>query len=145
MKKQLLFCALAGVMMACQQESDIQPNSVTLASEVVGTYRTNLYLDPSYVATSAEQMPVTELRAESDSAVTLVYTKQYSPRASRLIEHILLSRHPTGIELRSAGSVIGTLETDRIFTDNGMEKQGKLLRLNVQKNTQNSLTFVGAK
>lgn len=145
MKKPLLFCTLIAVMTACQQEADIQPNSMTLASEVVGTYRTNLYLDPSYVATSAGQMPVMELKAESDSMVSLVYTKQYPSESSQLIEHILLSRQTTGIQLRLAGSVIGTMETDRIFTNNGMEKQGQLLRLNVQNDTQTSLTFAGVK
>lgn len=145
MKKQLLFCTLIGIMTACQQETDVQPNSVTLASEVVGTYRTNLYLDPSYVATSADQMPVMELKAESDSTVTLLYTKQYPTKTSQLIEHVRLSRQPTGIQLRSAGVVIGTMETDRIFTDNGMEKQGQLLRIHVSNDAQNSLIFAGAK
>ena len=50
MKNRLLFCSFVGMLTACQQEADIQPSSLTLASEVVGTYRTNFYLDPSCVA-----------------------------------------------------------------------------------------------
>jgi hypothetical protein len=145
MRKQLLFCTLLGTMAACQQETDIQPNSLTLADEAVGTYRTNFYLDPSCVNTPVDRMPVTELRAESDSSVTLVYTKLYPAKTNQSLEHVALSRQATGIQLRLAGSVIGTLEADRVFTNNGMEKQGKLLRLNLPDTGKNSLTFAGAR
>ncbi len=145
MKNRLLFCALAGVLTACQQEADIQPTSTTLAGEVVGTYRTNFYLDPSCVAMSAGQMPYTELKAESDSSVTLVYTRLYPAKTSQFIKHVALSRQPNSIQLRVADSSIGTLQTDRIFTNNGMEKQGKLLRINVQDSRQNGLNFTGFK
>ena len=145
MKNRLLFCALAGVLTACQQEADIQPTSTTLVGEVVGTYRTNFYLDPSCVAMSAGQMPYTELKAESDSSVTLVYTRLYPAKTSQFIKHVALSRQPNSIQLRVADSSIGTLQTDRIFTNNGMEKQGKLLRINVQDSRQNGLNFTGFK
>jgi len=145
MKKQLLFCALIGTLTACQHEEDIQPNSTSLASEVVGTYRTNFYLDPSCVAISAGQMPYAELKAQSDSTVTLVYTKLSPVKTSRLIENVSLSRQANGVQLRVANSSIGTLQTDRVFTDNGMEKQGKLLRINLQSDPQEILFFAGVK
>lgn len=134
MKNRLLFCLLAGLLTACQQEAAIQPNLPTLTGEVVGTYRTNFYLDPSCVAMSADQMPYTELKAESDSSVTLIYTRLYPVKFSQFIEHVSVSRQPSGVQFRVADSSIGTLQTDRIFTNNGMEKQGKLLRINVQDN-----------
>jgi hypothetical protein len=145
MKNRLLFCAFAGLLTACQQETDIQPGSSTLAGEVVGTYRTNLYLDPSCVAMSADQMPYAELKAESDSSVTLVYTKPYPAKTSQSISRVALSRQSNSIQLRVADSSIGTLQTDRIFTNNGMEKQGKLLRINIQNDRQNGLYFAGFK
>lgn len=145
MKNRLLFCSFIGVMTACQQEADIQPSSSTLAGEVAGTYRTNVYLDPSCVAISSDQMPYTELKAESDSSVTLVYTRQSPAKVSQSIEHVALVRQPTGIQLRVANSSIGTLQTDRIFTNSGMEKQGKLLRVNIQGDPQTSLYFAGFK
>ncbi|GAB3778985.1 hypothetical protein GCM10028818_28970 [Spirosoma horti] len=145
MKKRLLFCALLGTLTACQHEGDIQPNATSLASEVVGTYRTNFYLDPSCVAISAGQMPYAELKAQSDSTVTLVYTKLSPVKTSRLIENVSLSRQANGVQLRIANSNIGTLQTDRVFTDNGMEKQGKLLRINLQSDPQETLYFAGVR
>ncbi|AKD57965.1 hypothetical protein [Spirosoma radiotolerans] len=145
MKKRLLFCSLLGMLTACQHEGDIQPNSTSLASEVVGTYRTNFYLDPSCVAISAGQMPYAELKAQSDSVVTLVYTRLSPVKTSRLIENVSLSRQANGVQLRLANANIGTLQTDRVFTDNGMEKQGKLLRIDVESDSQDFLTFAGVK
>ena len=145
MKNRLLFCALASLLTACQQEVAIQPDLPALTAEVVGTYRTNFYLDPSCVAMSADQMPYTELKAESDSSVTLIYTKLYPVKVNQSIEHVIISRQPTGIQFRVADSSIGTLQTDRIFTNNGMEKQGKLLRISIQNNPQSSLYFAGFK
>lgn len=145
MKKQLLFCALIGTLTACQHERDIQPNSTSLASEVVGTYRTNFYLDPSCVAISAGQMPFAELKAQSDSTITLIYTRLSPVKTSRLIENVSLSRQANGVQLRVANSSIGTLQTDRVFTNNGREKQGKLLRINLQSDPQDLLFFTGVK
>jgi len=145
MKKRLLFCSLLGTLTACQYEGDIQPNATSLASEVVGTYRTNFYLDPSCVAISAGQMPYAELKAQSDSTVTLIYTKLSPVKTSRLIENVSLSRQTNGVQLRVANSNIGTLQTDRVFTDNGMEKQGKLLRINLQSDPQETLYFAGVR
>ncbi len=145
MTKRLLLSSLAGLLTACQGEADIQPNSLSLSGEVVGTYRTNLYLDPSYVAIPADKMPYAELKAESDSSVTMIYTKLYPAKFSQSIEHISLRRQPEGFQLRVADSSIGTLQADRIFTNNGMEKQGKLLRLNIENKPQISLYFSGFK
>lgn len=141
MKKRLLFCSTIAVLAACRQETDIQPTSLSLANEIAGTYRTNVYLDPSTVATPANQMPYAVLKAESDSNVTIMYTTSYPTKASQTIEHVLLSRQADGIQLRLGNASIGTMQTDRIFTNNGMEKQGQLLRLT----GRNALEFVGAK
>jgi hypothetical protein len=145
MKKRMLFWAFAGLLTACQREADIQPSSLSLASEVAGTYRTNFYLDPSCVAIPAGQMPVAELKAESDDKVTVVYTKLYPAKTSQFIEHVSLAREAESVQLRLADSTIGTLQTDRVFTNNGMEKQGQLLRLSVQNNPQLILSFAGYK
>lgn len=145
MTKRLLLCSLVGVLTACQREADIQPGMSSLSGEVIGTYRTNLYLDPSYVAIPADKMPYAELKAESDSSVTMIYTKQYPVKSSQSIEHISLRRQPEGFQLRVADSSVGTLQTDRVFTNNGMEKQGKLLRINVANEPQVSLFFSGFK
>ncbi|GAB4026281.1 hypothetical protein [Spirosoma koreense] len=143
MKNHLLFWALAGVITACQQEAEIQPGTSSLAGEVVGTYRTNVYLDPANVAISISQMPYAELKAETDSSVTMVYTKLYPAKTSQLIEHVSLVRRANGIQLRLADSSIGMLQTDRIFTNNGMEKQGKLLRIGGQTGSSNGVSFTG--
>ena len=144
MNRHLLFCALLGLLTACQHEGDIQPAAASLAGEVVGTYHSNFYLDVSCVAIPADKMPYAQIKAESDSSVTLIYTKLYPAKTSRSFEHIKLLRQSAGIQLRMADSTLGTLKTDRIFTDNGMEKQGKLLRVTVQ-DPQNFLYFAGVR
>lgn len=145
MKKRLLFCTFLGALTACQRESDIQPKSTTLSNEVAGTYQTNFYLDPSCVALSANQMPYAELKAESDSTVTLVYTRLYPNKVVNRVPHINLTRQMDAIVFRVADSSVGTLQTDRIFTNNGMEKQGKLLRISMQNNPQSPFYFAGFK
>lgn len=143
MKKQLLFCSLIGALTACQHESDIQPNTSSLAGEAVGTYRTNFYLDPSYATLSQSQMPYVELKQESDSNVTLLLTRQYPASETQVIPHVLLQRKANGVELRIANTRVGTLQTDRVFTSNGMEKQGQLLRLTAQDSSVSE--FIGVK
>lgn len=143
MIKRLLFCSLASALTACQREADIQPNASSLAVEVAGTYHTNVYLDPSCVAIPVGKMPYAELKAESDSSVTLVYTKLYPDKASQSVEHVLLRRQSDGVQLRVNGLPVGTMQTDRIFTDNGMEKQGKRLQVTVSRDSQNSVYFSG--
>ena len=145
MNQRLLLFAFLAAATACQRETDIQPNAQTLAGEVAGTYQTNVYLDPSCVALSASQMPYAELQTESDSTVTLVYTKQYPAKSSQRIPNVVLNRQTDGIQLRVADSSIGTLQTDRIFMNNGMEKQGKLLRISLLNDPQRSFYFAGYK
>ena len=141
MTKRLLFCSLVGILVACQRETDIQPTSSSLANEVAGTYRTNVYLDPANLATPTDQMPYTVLKAESSNSITLTYTELYPTKMSQVVEHISLNRQAEGVQLQVANSIIGTLQTDRAFTNNGMEKQGKVLRLT---NGQAVPTFVGS-
>ncbi len=145
MIKRLLFCSLVGTLTACQHEADIQPNASSLAGDVAGTYHTNVYLDPSCVAIPADKMPYAELKAESDSSITLIYTTLYPAKASQSIEHISLYRQPDGVQLRVADLNMGTLQTDRIFTNNGMEKQGKRLQINVGRDSANPVYFSGFK
>lgn len=145
MKTQLLFLAFAGLLTGCQRETDIQPGSLSLAGEAAGNYRTNFYLDPSCVAIPAEQMPFAEVKAESEDRVTIVYTSRYPTTTTQRIEHILVAREAESIQLRIADSVIGILQIDRIFTNNGMEKKGQLLRINALDNPQLSLSFIGYK
>jgi hypothetical protein len=141
MNPRLLLFALFAAATACQRESDIQPNAQTLAGEVVGTYRTNVYLDPSGVALSAGQMPYVELQAESDSTVTLIYKERFPDTSSLQVLNVIVKRQANVIQLRQAGLTIGSFQTDRIFLNNGMEKQGKLLRISLQ----NHLDFAGFK
>lgn len=144
MKKPLLFSTV-WLLLACQPEGGIAPTATSLAGEVTGLYRTNVYLDPSCVAIPTDQMPYVELKAESDNSVTLVYTKFYPAKASQLVEHVTLRRQNEAVELRLAGASIGTFQTDRIFTNNGMEKQGQLLRISVQTDSQNPVYFSGSR
>jgi hypothetical protein len=145
MNSRLLLLALLAATSACQRDTDIQPGAQTLAGEVAGTYQTNAYLDPSCVALGGDQMPYVELKTESDSTITLVYTKRYPVKSSQRIANIALNRQADAIQLRVADSSVGTLQTDRIFTNNGMEKQGKLLRVSLQTDSKRSLYFAGFK
>lgn len=145
MNYRLILLAILATASACQREADIQPGAQTLADEVAGTYQTNAYLDPSCVALGTDQMPYVQLKTESDSTITLVYTKLYPVKSSQRIPNIALNRQADAIQLRLADSSFGTLQTDRIFTNNGMEKQGKLLRVSLQTDPQRSLYFAGFK
>ncbi|SOD95874.1 hypothetical protein [Spirosoma fluviale] len=144
MKKRLLFCSFVGILTACQREGDIQPTLTTLTGEVVGTYRTNFYLDPS-IALSSGQLPYAEIKAESDSTVTLVIHRPAPAQTDWTIQHVSLSRQSTNIQLNVGSSTIATLQNDRVFTSNGMEKEGKLLRITLQDGSESTLSFSGAK
>ncbi|GAB3500653.1 hypothetical protein GCM10027341_26300 [Spirosoma knui] len=144
MKTQLLVCALAACLMSCQQDHDIQPNA-SLVGHVAGTYKTNVFLDPSRVAMPAGQLPCVELTPESDSTVTLVYTRSASANDRTKIPQIGLSRQADAILLKTADASIGTLQTERIFTNSGMEKQGQLLRLSIVKEPDTLFNFAGVK
>jgi hypothetical protein len=145
MRPRLLLLALLATTMGCRHETDIQPTAQTLADEVVGTYHTNVYLDPSCVALSAGQMPYVAVKAESDSSVTLQLVKRYPIASTQRMTNVVLSRQADVIQLRSAGTSIGTLQTDRVFDNSGMEKQGRLLRVSVSSAGQQSLPFSGFK
>ncbi|WP_080237638.1 hypothetical protein [Spirosoma rigui] len=145
MNPRLLLIALVATATACEHETAIEPTAQTLAGEVAGTYHTNVYLDPSRVALSASQMPYAELKRESDSTVTLLYTKRYPAAGTVRIPNVVLNRQPDLIQLRVADSSIGTLQTDRVFTDNGMEKQGKLLRVSLPTGDRQNQPFTGFK
>ncbi len=145
MNQRLLLFAFLATATACQQGTDIQPTAPMLAGEVAGTYKTNVYLDPSCVALPAAQMPYVELQTESDSTVTLIYTRLYPAKSSQRISNVSLSRQVDAIQLRVADSSIGVLQTDRVFMNNGMEKQGKLLRISMQNDPQQPLYFAGFK
>ena len=143
MNQRLLLFALLVAATACQWENEIQPTAQTLSGEVAGTYRTNVYLDPSCVALAADKMPYTELRAESDSTVTLTYTNLYPVRSSERIPNVTLHRGVDAIHLHVADTSIGTLQTDRIFMNNGMEKQGSLLRVSFRSDPRRPVYFAG--
>ena len=83
------------------------------------------------------------LKQESDSSVTFIYTKLYPTKSSQSIEHIRVRRQAEEIQLRLDDLNVGLLKTDRIFTNNGMEKQGQLLRITLQNDAQNGLYFAG--
>ncbi|ADB41563.1 hypothetical protein [Spirosoma linguale] len=144
MKKRLLFCSFVGILTACQREGDIQPTSTTLTGEVVGTYRTNFYIDPS-VALSAGQLPYAEVKAESDNKVTLVFHQPALAQKDRVVQHVSLSRRANSIQFNVSSSTIATLQADRVFSDNGMEKEGQLLRITLQDGSESTLNFSGAR
>ena len=132
MKKQL-FCLLLSSLAACTPESDVQPSVSTLAGEVSGTYQTNPYVNPSCVAIPASQMPTVTLRPEADGGVSLVYAYQFPKPGSQQLTGVSLSRRAdSAVQLIHGDAVLGTVQIDRVFTSNGMEKQGKLLRVTVQ-------------
>lgn len=133
MKKQLLFCLLLSSFAACRQENDVQPSPRTLADEVSGLYRTNPFVNPSCVAIPASQMPTITLRPESDGVVSLVYASYFPKPGSQRLTGVLLSRRAdSAVQLTLGNVVLGVVQTDRVFTNNGMEKQGELLRVNTQ-------------
>lgn len=145
MNKQLLFCALVASLTACQQDGDIEPSKSSLIEDVAGTYHTNVFLDPSSVAVLDNEMPYAELKAESDSTVTVTYTKLSPAQEIKQIQHVNISRQADTIFLKVDGITIGTLQPDRVFTNSGMEKQGRLLRLSIQQEDNNALNFAGAR
>ncbi|MEZ0543009.1 hypothetical protein [Fibrella arboris] len=144
MKKALLFSTLVFLSAACSRSNDVAP---TLAGEVSGTYLTNGFLDILCIALPANQMPAVTLTPETDAAVTLTYLRKYPTAQSQTFTHLQLTRlTDNSIQLAQQGQVIGTVQTDRAFNSNGMERQALVLR--VQANTtdpQTAITFTGAK
>ena len=144
MKKALLFSTLLFMSAACSRSNEVAP---TLAGEVAGTYLTNGFLDYLCIALPAGQMPTVSLTPETDVAVTLTYLTRYPVARSQRITHLQLTRlSDSSIQLSQSGRVIGTVQTDRAFNTNGMERQALVLR--VQANStdpQTAITFTGAK
>ncbi|WP_375443324.1 hypothetical protein [uncultured Fibrella sp.] len=144
MKKALLFSILLLVSAACSRSNDVAP---TLAGEVSGTYLTNGFLDYLCIALPANQMPTATLTPETESTVTLTYLRKYPTAQSQAFPHLQLTRlADKSIQLSRQGQVFGTVQTDRAFNTNGMERQALVLR--VQSNPsdpQDAITFTGAK
>lgn len=136
MKQLIIFITLLGLM-ACQSNTDVAPALAT--SEIAGTYQTNAFLDYRYLALPASQMPTVTLRATATNTLTLVWNQSLPKAGVQTLVGITLVQQPDqGIELMQAGQVIGSIKTNRVFTDSGMETQGKLLRLSTL-----NLTFSG--
>ncbi|MBO0950224.1 hypothetical protein [Fibrella forsythiae] len=143
MKKALLFSTLLFVSAACSRNNDVAP---TLASEVAGTYLTNGFLDILCIALPANQMPAVTLTPETEAAVTLTYLRQYPTAQSQTLTHLQLTRlADKSIQLTQQGQVLGTVQTDRAFNTNGMERQALVLRVQTNANPQTAITFTGAK
>lgn len=144
MKKALLFSSLLFLSAACSRSNDVAP---TLASEVSGTYLTNGFLDYLCIALPADQMPTATLTPETDAAVTLTYLTKYPTAQSQTFTHLQLTRlADNSIQLAQQGNVLGTVQTDRAFNANGMERQALVLRVQANANDpQTAITFTGAK
>ncbi len=144
MKKVLLFSTLLFLSAACSRSTDVSP---TVAGEVAGTYLTNGFLDYLCIALPADKMPTATLTPESDATVTLTYLRRYPVEQSQTFPSLQLTRlTDKSIQLTRQGQVLGTIQTDRAFNANGMERQALVLR--VQANTRDPLTaitFTGAK
>ncbi|RIV27535.1 hypothetical protein DYU11_04315 [Fibrisoma montanum] len=145
MKTQLLFFGLLSGLVACQNDGDIQPTT-TLASEVVGTYQTNQFIDVLTLPVPSDKMPTVELKAESANEVTLIVTKRFPSRETWTLTHAVLSRQPDqSIAITAQGVPVGTLQKDRVFMDNGMEIQGRVLRIRLSGTSvsDEELNFTG--
>lgn len=144
MKKALLFSTLLYLLAGCRSSNDVAPS---LAGEVAGTYLTNGFLDYLCVALPADQMPTATLTPESDAAVTLTYLIKYPVVKPQTFAHLQLTRLPDkSIQLSQPGRVIGSIQVDRAFNSNGMERQALVLRIQANiSDTQTAITFTGAK
>lgn len=144
MKKALLFSALLFLTAACSPGNDVAP---TLAGEVSGTYLTNGFLDYLCIALPPNQMPTATLTPETDATVSLTYLQKYPEVKSLVFSHLQLTRLPDNrVELTRQGQVIGTIQTDRAFNTNGMERQALVLRVQASISDQQAvILFTGAK
>lgn len=144
MKKALLFSTLLFLSAACSRSNDVAP---TLAGEVAGTYLTNGFLDYLCIALPADQMPVATLTPETDASVKLTYLRKYPVVQSQTFTQLQLTRlTDNSIQLSRQGQVLGTIQTDRAFNTNGMERQALVLRVQANiSDPQSAITFTGAK
>ena len=143
MKKELLL-GLSIVFMGCQPDKDITPDHAALSAEVKGNYQTNSFLDFRCIALSADQLPKADVKAQSDSQITIVLHQYYPDKQDVSLQNVLLSRQTdNSIQLMHNGEAIGTFQQDRIFTSSGMETTGNVLRVN--KAGSAPMVFVGYK
>ncbi|XWW47740.1 hypothetical protein JYG30_09960 [Fibrella sp. USSR17] len=144
MKQALLFSTLLLVTAACGRSNDVAP---TLASEVSGTYLTNGFLDYLCIALPPDKMPTATLTPETDAAVTLTYLTKYPATKAQTFTHLQLKRMAdNSIQLSQQGQVLGTVQPDRAFNANGMERQALVLRVQTNaSDPQTAITFTGAK
>ncbi len=144
MKTLLLSTAalcLTGWLTGCQQTTDVEPQS--LSRTVAGTYKTNAFVNPLFVALHADQMPKLTVKVETDSTVTLIY-RQFSPtKVTQQLTQVLLQRRGETLTLKQAGKLIGSWQWDRVFTSNGMETQTNVLQLAKQVSQDSSVSFTG--
>lgn len=135
--KTLLLPGLLLLLTACQPNADVNP--VSSADAVTGTYQTNPFLDYTRLTLSAGQMPIATIKAANDNTLTLTITQSAPTINVRTLTGITIVREDDQqLNLVQNGRVIGSVQTGRAFTANGMETQGKLLRL-----SDSTLTFVG--
>lgn len=136
MKQIVLFTVFMGAV-ACQPSANVTP--VLPISEMVGAYKTNGFLDYRCLTLSASQMPVVTLQVTGSNKLTLTFS-QAIPQANRQIfkDLTITQQSDQRYEFRQGNRVIGSLQMGRVFTDSGMETQGKLLQLSAP-----TLTFTG--
>lgn len=132
---------LTSWLTGCQQTNDIEPQS--LARSVAGTYKTNAFVNPLFVALTDKQLPQLLVKPETDSTVILVYTKSYPTKTTQQLAHVLLQRSGDVVTLKQEGKIIGSWQWDRVFTGNGMETQANVLQLANQSGQDNSPSFTG--
>lgn len=145
MKARLLLFVITGMLVSCRQE--VEPEAATLAGRLSGMYQTNGFLDVLCIALPADKMPVAELKAESDSEVTVVIRRFYPTAGTRTLKKVALQpQADRSVRLLYQGSVIGTCQTDRVFNNSGMEMEGNVLRISrPADDPQESLLFTGYK
>ncbi len=132
---------LTSWLTGCQQTNDIEPQS--LARSVAGTYKTNAFVNPLFVALTAGQLPQLFVKPETDSTVTVVYTQFHPTKMTQQLAHVLLQRSGDVVTLKQEGKIIGSWQWDRVFTSNGMETQANVLQLASQSGQDSSLSFTG--
>ena len=143
--KKLFLLGLPLVWAGCQPSNEIMPEITPASGEVTGNYQTNGYLDLQTIPLSTGQLPTADVKAQSDSEITLTLNQHYPAVQQTTLRNVILRRQPdSSILLNYQGQVIGSYQTDRIFTNSGMEAQGKVLRINSADRTK-PLVFIGYK
>lgn len=145
MRNRLLLLVITGLMASCRQE--IEPEAATPAARLSGTYQTNGFLDVLCIALPSDKMPVAELRADSDSEVTVTIRRFFPAPETKTLKKVALQvQNDQSVWLLYQGKLIGSYQTDRIFTSSGMEIEGNVLRINKSTDdSQQSFVFTGYK